>query len=167
MQRTDLKRMLCVSIIKRSFVLWNRFYSRNNKSQIGKRKKENDFNIMWMLCWQVSSHFWWWDFSSVCLAPFWRVCFSFLLFKKNQNGSNGSSLWTPTSAASSSVHHQPFILAPPPAGTASHGSNHHHNNSLGSGSNNTNGGTSTGSPMKVPVKPPPLKSLPVILNFST
>ena len=91
----------------------------------------------------------------------------FLIFfsLENQNGSNGSSLWTPTSA-SSSVHHQPFILAPPPAGTASHGNHHHHNNS--SSSNNTNGSTSTGSPMKVPVKPPPLKSLPVISisNFS-
>lgn len=101
-------------------------------------------------------------FLSVCLAPFWRI---FIFILKNQNGSNGSSLWTPTSA-SSSVHHQPFILAPPPAGTASHG-NHHHLHNSSSSSNNTNGSTSTGSPMKVPVKPPPLKSLPVIFSFLT
>jgi hypothetical protein len=89
----------------------------------------------------------------------------YFYFSKNQNGSNGSSLWTPTSASpSSSVHHQPFILAPPPAGTASHGNHHHHHNSSSS-SNNTNGSTSTGSPMKVPVKPPPLKSLPVIFSL--
>ena len=162
--------MLCVSIIKRSFVFWNRFYSRNNKSQIGKRKKKKMISIL-CGCSADKCHP---IFDDEISPPYvWRHfdAYVFLLFylkkKKNQNGSNGSSLWTPTSAASSSVHHQPFILAPPPAGTASHGSNHHHNNSLGSGSNNTNGGTSTGSPMKVPVKPPPLKSLPVILNFST
>ncbi|XP_057379733.1 ets DNA-binding protein pokkuri-like [Daphnia carinata] len=78
------------------------------------------------------------------------------------NGSNGSSLWTPTSA-SSSVH-TPFILAPPPAGTASHGHHQQHNNNSAT-STTTNNGTSTGSPMKVPVKPPPLKSLPPLSGY--
>lgn len=104
------------------------------------------------------------DFSHVASAIFpclfiLKCCyfiFKLVFFDDQNGGGGGSSLWTPSSSASSV--HTPFILAPPPAGTASSSASHGSNSSL---SNTSNNGTSTGSPMKVPVKPPPLKSLPV------